>query len=241
MRIPTVQGVIDRRILVNYRVDPDVLQGVLPSPFRPQLVRGYGIAGICLIRLKQLRPRRLPRFVGVGSENAAHRIAVEWDDDGTTRTGVYIPRRDTSSWFNYLAGGRLFPGVHHRARFSVEENDGRYRVGVDAPDGGGRLAVDGQATTSWIDESVFESIDEASMFFEQGAVGYSPSNKVGCFDGLELNSFNWRVEPLAMRHVASSFFSDQSRFPTGSVSFDCALLMRQIHHEWYERATIRAG
>ena len=79
MRIPVVQGVIDRRILVNYRVDPDVMARVLPPPFRPQIVRGYAIGGICLIRLKGIRPRFVPIPVGLRSENAAHRIAVEWD------------------------------------------------------------------------------------------------------------------------------------------------------------------
>ena len=57
MRIPVMRGVIDRRILANYRVDPECLQRILPAPFRPQLVDGHGIAGICLIRLKQIRPR----------------------------------------------------------------------------------------------------------------------------------------------------------------------------------------
>ena len=31
MRIPTVRGVIDRRILVNYHVDPGVLRRLLPA------------------------------------------------------------------------------------------------------------------------------------------------------------------------------------------------------------------
>ena len=30
MRIPTIRGLIDRRILVNYRVDPAVLARILP-------------------------------------------------------------------------------------------------------------------------------------------------------------------------------------------------------------------
>ena len=42
MRIPALRGIIDRRVLVNYRVNPDVLQAVLPPPFHPKLVRGFG-------------------------------------------------------------------------------------------------------------------------------------------------------------------------------------------------------
>src|SRR5262245_6072607 len=97
MRIPTIKGLIDRRILVNYRADPDVLKALLPLPFRPKLVNGFGMAGVCLIRLKHIRPSYLPSIFGISSENAAHRIAVEWDQDDELCEGVFIPRRDTSS------------------------------------------------------------------------------------------------------------------------------------------------
>ena len=45
MRIPVVTGLIDRRILVNYRVDPDVIAALLPPPFRPQLFGGFAVDG----------------------------------------------------------------------------------------------------------------------------------------------------------------------------------------------------
>ena len=106
MRIPIVLGTIDRRILVNYQVDPDVLEKILPDPFRPKRIRGKGIAGICLIRLKEIRPRFVPRILGISSENAAHRIAVEWSENGQLKEGVYVPRRDTSSRLNSILGWR---------------------------------------------------------------------------------------------------------------------------------------
>ncbi|MFP6752500.1 MAG: hypothetical protein VB855_12540, partial [Pirellulaceae bacterium] len=73
MKIPIMRGIMDRRILANFHVDADVLAGVVPAPFRPKLIHGVGIAGVCLIRLRQLRPRFVPRFLGLDSENAAHR------------------------------------------------------------------------------------------------------------------------------------------------------------------------
>lgn len=106
---PTMHGIIDRRILVNFRVRPDALRKLLPPYFRPKLIGGWAMAGICLIRLKDIRPQGFPAFCGLTSENAAHRIAVEWDGDGTAREGVFIPRRDTSSMLQAFAGGRFFP------------------------------------------------------------------------------------------------------------------------------------
>ena len=58
---PTIAGTIDRRLLINYRVKADVLKQMLPPMFRPQLLDGVGIAGICMIRLTELRPAGLPR------------------------------------------------------------------------------------------------------------------------------------------------------------------------------------
>jgi hypothetical protein len=51
-------------------------------------------------------------------------------------------------------------------------------------------------------------------------------------DGLRLETQHWRVEPLAIDEAYSSFFSDEARFPPGSVEFDCALIMRDIPHQW---------
>jgi hypothetical protein len=179
MYIPTLEGTIDRRLLINYRVDPDALQRLLPAPFRPKLIHGMGIAGICLIRLKQLRPRAVPAQLGFSSENAAHRIAVEWDENGTCREGVYIPRRDSSSRFNILAGGRLFPGLHHHAHFQVSETDEAFSVQLESDDGETQVAVEARLATSLLEHSIFASLEEASVFFERGAVGYSLTNRTG--------------------------------------------------------------
>lgn len=235
MRVPVVRGVIDRRVLVNFRVEPSVLQRVLPAPFRPKLAHGRGIAGVCLIRLAQIRPRLLPSFLGISSENAAHRVAVEWDSTEGPQDGVYIPRRDTSSRLNVMAGGRVFPGEHNLARFDVREEGNAVSISLRSSDGKTTLAVEGTVTDHLPNTSIFPSLAEASAFFERGAMGYSATSRPGEFDGLELRTFEWRTEPLRVTGVTSSFFDDTDLFPPGSVEFDCALLMRKIDHEWHGR------
>lgn len=108
MKIPAIEGIIDRRILINFSVDAGVVQRILPAPFRPKTYMDRAIVGICLIRLINIRPKGFPEVVGISSENAAHRIAVKWVQHGVEKEGVYIPRRDTSSKFNHLVGGRIF-------------------------------------------------------------------------------------------------------------------------------------
>ena len=48
-----------------------------------------------------------------------------------------------------------------------------------------------------------------------------------------LKTHSWKVEPLALEQAYSSYFSDEALFPAGSVTFDCALIMRNIAHEWH--------
>jgi hypothetical protein len=208
----------------------------LPPPFRPKLVRGKSIGGVCLIRLRQVRPRWLPLPWGIGSENAAHRIAVEWEDEnGRTQEGVYIPRRDTNSRLNSLAGGRLFPGEQHHASFAVVETGDYLSVAVISDDGDTRVRVAGKLADSLPASSVFTSVAEASAFFEAGAVGYSATRTAGRYDGMELACREWHVEPLAVDTIESSFFQSVARFPPGAAEFDCALVMRGIDHEWHGR------
>jgi hypothetical protein len=240
MRIPVIKGVIDRRILVNYRINPEVLANILPPPFEPDLINGFGMAGVCLIRLNAIRPRFLPPYVGFSSENAAHRIAARWKENGRYRQGVYIPRRDTSSRLSTLAGGRLFPGLHHKARFEVKESGSNFQVLLDSQDGNLHLAVAAHLATGLPQTSLFGSLAEASDFFEAGSLGYSDTRQAGCFDGLELRTSNWQVEPLAIDRVESSFFDNRELFPPGSIQFDCALLMRGIVHEWHGLAALKA-
>ncbi len=240
MLLPRMRGVIGRRILANYRVEPEALQRVLPPPFRPQLVSGYGIAGICMIRLEAVRPHFLPPMLGVGSENAAHRIAVEWDTDAGVQQGVYIARRDTSSRLNTLVGGWLFPGEQHHACFRSEESDQSLEVDFISDDRSAYACVLGRPSTMWTAASVFPSLAAASDFFARGSLGYSLTRDPQRFDGIELRCQHWEVAPLDVQRFESSFFDDRRLFPHGALHFDCALLMRNIDHEWHGRPPLCA-
>ena len=233
MRVPIIHGLIRRRLLVNFRVDAEVMQRFLPAPFRPKLHRGYAIAGICLIRLEQIRPGWLPRFCGMSSENAAHRIAVLWDEpSGETREGVFIPRRDTGSWLNHFVGGRIFPGEHQLADFDITDDGARISMSIRARDGRMGVQLRAHETDSLPESSCFASLAESSAYFEGGSVGYSVTRDCCRLDGVRLQTDGWCVRPLAVEDVESSFFANESAFPAGSVTFDHALVMRNISHRW---------
>ena len=239
MLLDTIHGTIDRRVLLNWRLDPEVIQRVLPRGFRPKLFHGYGIGGVCMIRFARLRPRHVPAWIGLGSENAAHRIAVEWVQDGERREGVFIPRRDTNSAFNRIMGGRLFPGIFSRARFETADSAHSLSVRIVRPDGEAEVAFAGRVASTLPGDSVFPTLDAAAGFFSLGATGYSATKAPGHFHGMELRSLKWAVTPLAIDEAHSAFFDAANRFPPGSAVLDCALLMRGIEHEWRSHPDLR--
>lgn len=236
MKIPTIHGIIERRILVNFIADPEVVQKILPEPFRPKLYEGKAIVGICLIRLKNIKPKGFPNFLGVNSENGAHRIAVEWYENGELKEGVYIPRRDTNLRLNSMVGGRVFPGKHYFATFNVQEENNNFHLDFTSSDNT-TIEIDAKLADEFNGNSIFNTLENASHFFETGSIGYSPNGKN--FDGLKLETYNWKIKPLQVSNVRSSFFEDENLFPKGSIKFDNAVLMENIEHEWKSLKTIK--
>jgi hypothetical protein len=234
LRMPSIEGLIRRRVLANWVADPQLVARLLPSPLRPKVIRDSAIVGVCLIRLEEVRLSGLPAVVGLASENAAHRIAVIWREasTGETREGVFVARRDTDSRLNRLLGGRVFPGVHHEAHFEVKDAPETIDIRVCSADGAVEVEVAGTEIDAFPSESHFRSLGEASAFFEAGRVGWSPKADPELLEGLEPEIKGWAVRPMRVTRARSSFIEDPSRFPEGAARFDHALVMRDRPHCW---------
>jgi hypothetical protein len=230
---------IERRLLVNYRIDPEVVQRDLPAPFRPQLVSGWAVGGVCFIRLGGLRPVHFPRAIGLSTENVAHRFAVEWDDDRGTQVGVFIPRRDTDSRLTALAGDRVFPGIHRLARFGVQEEGPTIRIDVASNDGSLELSVSAHEGAA-LGSQLFGSLEDAVDFFRQGSLGYSPNRPTECLAGVRLECQQWDARPVAIDSMISSMFDDVTAFPKGSCTLDCGLVMRDLKARWITEGVLGA-
>jgi hypothetical protein len=77
----------------------------------------------------------------------------------------------------------------------VEEHGGRYRVALAALDGGTHVRVEASVAADLPSGSVFGSLAEASRFFRQGAIGWSPTARPGVYDGVEMRDLpsRWRA------------------------------------------------
>jgi len=172
--------------------------------------------------------------MGISSENAAHRIAVTWTDPtDSLREGVFIPRRDTSNLLNHVAGGRIFPGEHNLAKFEVRSTLDTIDFSMRSKDGQVHIRFRATRASCLPTSSSFNSVEEASHFFEPGSLGYSVTKEADRLDGIILSTKNWHVEPVNLEDIHSSYFANENIFPKGSADFDCALLMENIDHEWH--------
>jgi hypothetical protein len=85
---------------------------------------------------------------------------------------------------NALAGGTVFPGEHHLAKFEVKETQDSMSVTINSKDGNMHVHVSGKVSDKLPETSLFPSLDEASEFFAKGGVGILPSHasKVASMD-----------------------------------------------------------
>ena len=235
MKMPTLDANISRRLLINYRLDPEVAQSLLPPGLRPRLVGDAAVGGICLLRLSAVRPQWIGANVGWGAENSAHRIAVEWDDESGTQNGVFIPVRHSSSRLPVVLGGTLLPGRHEHAKFTVSESPSR--IAIDARARDMWVHADVSDSTEWTG-TLFGSLGEASKFLREGSTGWSPAKDGKTLEGLELSTRQWDVGSTEIHDVGSSYFD--SLHP-GAAELDHVLVMRDIPATWTSSEFPRAG
>jgi hypothetical protein len=204
----------------------------LPSRFRPKLHAGHSVAGICLIRLDSIRPRFVPRLLGLSSENAAHRVAVRWRADGATRRRVHsAPGHRVGhepSCRRSALPRRASPGSFHRAR-ELGPHRPQHAVRRSPSVGEGPREAGGPPSQLVV---FFVSHRGVSLLRARVSRLLRDAD-AGRLDGIELRTHGWSVEPLQVEEVHSSYFSDEARFPKESVVFDCALVMRNLGHEWH--------
>jgi hypothetical protein len=225
----SVRTVIDRRLLLTVRMDRGVVQRLLPEGLRPRLVDGSAVGGICFLRLRDLHSAGLA-VPGVITENVAHRFAITRDDAEGAESGVYVPRRDTSSRIAALLGGRLIEGELSRAKFEVHDTGSRVCINVVGR-GGLEIQVTAHATVAST-SSLFGTVEEESHFYQDACIAYSPNRRRGVIEAVELESERWTGTPMRVEHFCSSVFEDEETFPRGSWSLDSAMLVRNVRAEW---------
>ncbi len=231
--LPVIEGMIARRVLLNYWIEPEAARRLVPEPLEIVTVNGFAVAGVCLIRMEKLRPKGLPAAMGISSENMAHRIAIRYPTSNGMRDGVYIWRRDSDSLLTVRLGGVVFPGVHRDAEFRVEGDDESLAMQVLTEDGAADVSFRLAPAREWKWTLLFPRFADVCGFFERGDCGFSCTLRGDALEGLQMRTLKWEMCPVQIEGPRSAFFENERMFPRGSAGFDCGVLMRGIPHEWH--------
>jgi predicted DCC family thiol-disulfide oxidoreductase YuxK len=94
--------------LVNFRMEPEVLQRVLPRGLTPDVIHGKAFLSVVVADLEDMRLGFLPRALGTTFTQVVHRAIVRSPDG---ERGVYFVRSDADSVPMSFAGN-LFSNFH---------------------------------------------------------------------------------------------------------------------------------
>lgn len=221
---PRFVGDVVGRVLLNYRVEVEELESVLPEAFHPvEVDDGVGIGGVCASALQDLHPNVAPDALGLSTVNTSHRIAVVWKEGDDVHRGSYVNRQDVGGRLKALAGSAVLPGVVRPARITVDvdADRGRYYVRADCRDEFVRLRAEESNTLDG--ESMFSRPGDVLEVYEDEEVAYAGSP--GSFEAVESCCVDSELRPLKVEKARSSFFEKLGG------EFDSALALVEGEHE----------
>lgn len=225
--LPAMDATIERRIFVTYRADPDAVRPLVPERYDLRLTDGWAIGGVCLLRLGNTRPRHMPRWVGVSSENAAHRISIVGPDG---EPAIWSPRRDTDSHLTARLGRTLYPSAPGTARFDIGQDDERFNVQAVDADGHTVASIDATRTDALATTSVFADVAALDDYYRSTRHGYSPTSDPESDGCITVDFEQGEITPLAVRRSHSTVFDPL--VAAGSAALDHVVLMRQLSSTW---------
>ena len=92
----------------------------------------------------------------------------------------------------------------------------------------------------WSEEALFKSANAAREAIASGHVVWDGEAE-GTLEGVELRSTGGSSQGLQVRRLRSQWFEDPDRFPPGTATLDCAIVVRDADHEWHAPASEQAG
>lgn len=92
------------------------------------------------------------------------------------------------------------------------------KISINSKDKMTRMVIDCENSETYSENSVFKSLHEVSDFFEKGSKGYSPARSEDNYHGIELVKETWKVSPLKVNNLESSFFLIPNYFRKGALN-----------------------
>lgn len=162
-----MHGTVVRRFLISYPVSPDLLLKHLPPGAECATYDGLAWVSACFVRMDDMRPSVLPKFIGMGFNYLIHRTRARLPfPDGKLREAVLVLQPNINRPLLSTFGSWL-TGVGFQTRdIDFREDDEGWHIQMTAQ---GELLYDATIAKSSCSESIssesrFTSAQEADDF-----------------------------------------------------------------------------
>lgn len=219
--VKRVSAHIERRIVINFSVDPNEIERVVDCPWlRPQVVAGQGVASLCVLWMDGVIPTGWPKFLAQSQISIAVRFGVINVETG--EPGVYVPERCSNTvlaWLLTRMGGSC---IHPKIR--VTEADGVIGIKRNGVDFAG-FRVDDTPKES----KLFSNSGEFEDFIRAGKRSYGPALRRGQIDVVDLNKSETSFVPLGVEMLD---LRGISAIIPGVLTLDSAYETRNAEYAW---------
>ncbi len=221
---------VDRRILILYRVSADALGQLCPAAARPRS-SCCAVAGI-VFRRRTVRAWLVPARCGT-SQCATHFMRLPDDLRADVCPGIIPLRHDSSSrWQTWGAAS----GGRHHARFQVVDRLDSLELVGDSDDRQMHLALKARVARELPGGSMFRSVSQVAGYLaaDLARLGLvTAARSVGSGDVWR----HLRLEPLDVMQLESSFFDRWRQSHPEWVEHDSAFLLREEQLGWSQEGT----
>ena len=223
-RLPSVRALMEERLIFNYRLPAEHLEGLLPVPWlTPQLVDGSAVASVCVLRLSRIAAGSIPSFLGARSISTARRYGV-LDGRHNGSPAVFVTERTTNSTPGSFLTGIGFSARHEYVPASVHRDGWSTLVTLGAGRFHGRVAPAHQWSSS-----LFPALESFSTFLAEGVRSYGTSRHAGRLTVLDLSKEDSGYTPLTAQEIGGS--SVQPWMEAGAV-LDSAARTANSRYRW---------
>lgn len=194
MRIPlpfpvTMVGRIDECLLLSFRTPAERVERLVPRGLELVTLEArderWAFWNVVLCHIEKMRPKGVPKILGVSYHHAAYRLMVRASTPGGRGggggglEGLYFLRSDADSRVSCVLGDPLSDFRFHTTRVRRDSRAGTaaFVCGEPGSPGCARVAVVADSAQERAPASVFESVEAARRFLKYRPMGLCPDTR----------------------------------------------------------------
>ena len=199
-------GRLDPCVLIAYRAPAERLRPLLPPGLELLAHGSWAFLGVVVSRVRRMRPRGLPRILGLSYGHVAYRLYARATlADGRCVDGIHFLRSDVDSRLMSLGGNLLTEFRFHAGTVQLASDAAGVALDVSSRDGGGDAHLRVSSGVADPAESCFASADEAARVLTYRPLGLACDGGVLKVAQVLRDEWRWRETPVHVEAARWAF------------------------------------